>query len=221
MIKMGEEMLRVKRKEPIRKWIILFFIATILISGITHSEIISPMTTVKKVADNVFQTLNTYPVAGPPEFLPKRREGIKEILDANFDADEMAKLALGKHWRSLSEDQRQEFSRLFYWRLYSFYILRIEMYSDQKILYKNEKIIELDKSTVLTRVSSKKYPEFDILYRLKKASDSWKIYDVVIEGVSLVSNYRGQFNNFLSKKKTFDDLLKTLQEKAPDNVVIN
>ena len=209
-----------KRKEPIRKWIILFFIATILISGITHSEIISPMTTVKKVADNVFQTLNTYPVAGPPEFLPKRREGIKQVLDTNFDSLEMSKLALGKNWKPLSAEQRQEFSSLFYWRLYSFYILRIELYSDQTVFYKNEKITG-DKASVLTRISSKQYPEFDIAYRLKRLGDGWKIYDVVIEGVSLVANYRSQFNNFLANKNTFDDLLEKLREKAPDNAVNN
>jgi phospholipid transport system substrate-binding protein len=213
--------LQVKKESAGRGWIVCFLILVVLGAGLSKAEIISPMTLVKKVADDVFQTLNTYPVAGPPEYLPKRREAIKNILDTNFDAHEMAKLALGKHWKPLSEAQRQEFSRLFYWRLYSFYILRIEMYSDQTILYKNEKMIEEEKATVLTRVSSKKYPEFDILYRLRKASDSWKIYDVVIEGVSLVSNYRGQFNNFLSKKNTFDDLLKTLREKAPDNNVVN
>jgi phospholipid transport system substrate-binding protein len=182
-----------------------------------YSQSISPTEMIKGVSDQIFQTLNAFPVAGPPEFLPKRREEIKRILDSNFDATEMAKLALGKYWKPLSESQRQEFSSLFYWRLYSFYILRIEMYSDQTILYKNEKLTE-DKASVLTRVSSKKYPEFDIAYRLKRQSDSWKIYDVVIEGVSLIANYRVQFNNFLSKKNTFEDLLKTLREKAPDNI---
>jgi len=178
---------------------VYFFAAIIFVTAVTHAATISPMEMIKNVSEDVFRILNTYPVSGPSEFLPKRREAIKAILDANFDSNEMAKLALGKYWKPLSDEQRQEFSSLFYWRLYSFYILRIELYSDQTIVYKNEKIAE-EKASVLTRVSSKQYPEFDILYRLRNTGEGWKIYDVVIEGVSLIANYRGQFNNFLSKK---------------------
>ena len=198
--------------------VFVFFI--LACAGISQADTNSPKTLIKNVSDEVFQILKTYPVAGPPEFLPKRREGIKQVLDTNFDSLEMSKLALGKNWKPLSAEQRQEFSSLFYWRLYSFYILRIELYSDQTVFYKNEKITG-DKASVLTRISSKQYPEFDIAYRLKRLGDGWKIYDVVIEGVSLVANYRSQFNNFLANKNTFDDLLEKLREKAPDNAVNN
>ncbi|MBC8316365.1 MAG: ABC transporter substrate-binding protein [Desulfobulbaceae bacterium] len=200
--------------------IISFIMAIFLIADTSQSEMGAPTAIIKTVSDGVFQTLNIYPVSGPPDFLPKRREAIKKILDTNFDSVEMAKLALGKYWKPLSDKQRHEFSSLFYWRLYSFYILRIELYSDETVLYKNEKILD-DKASVLTRVSSTRYPEFDITYRLRKTDHGWKIYDVVIEGVSLVANYRGQFNNFLSKKNTFNDLLKNLRDKAPDNMVTN
>lgn len=212
-----------KDKIQIKKIGLIFFLIMtqvhFFLCGIVQAESLTPMSLIKTVSEEVFLALNTYPVSGPPEFLPKRREAIKTILNRNFDSMAMAKLALGKHWKPLSAEQRQKFSNLFYWRLYSFYILRIELYSDQTILYKNEKISS-DKATVLIRVSSGQYPEFDITYRLKMTDSGWKIYDVVIEGVSLVSNYRNQFNSFLSKKNTFDDLLKKLQEKAPDNAQV-
>jgi phospholipid transport system substrate-binding protein len=93
--------------------------------------------------------------------------------------------------------------------------LRVEAYSDEKVLY-NKEILKGNVAAVYTQVSSKKYPEFDIEYRLKQEGESWKIYDVVIEGVSLVANYRSQFSSFLSKK-SFEELLKALREKNPED----
>ncbi len=188
----------------------------ILFSAVCRAETGSPMAVIKNVSQEVFNVLETYPVAGPPEFLPKRRAAIKDILDANFDSAVMAQLALGRHWKPLSGEERQEFSKLFYWRLYSFYILRIELYSDQTILYREENI-KGEKATVSTKINGSKYPEFDINYRLLNSDKGWKIYDVLIEGVSLVANYRSQFNTFLSRKNTFSDLLQKLREKVPEN----
>lgn len=182
-----------------------------------YGKSLSPMDYTKKKVEAVFQVLQDYPVAGPPENLPKRREAIRNIIDQSFDSLEMSKRAVGKYWKEQEEGKQKEFVQLFYWRLYNFYILRLETYSDEKVVYLNEKIMG-DKSAVFTRVSSKRYPEFDIEYRLKKNGDSWKIYDLVIEGVSLVANYRSQFNNFLTNK-SFDELLKALKEKAPDNAL--
>ena len=175
----------------------------------------SPTDIMKRVVDEVFQTLHTYPVAGPPDNLPKRREAIRKIIDSHFDAREMSMRALGRYWKDISDEQRQEFTRLFYWRLYNFYIMRLEAYSDEKVVYDRE-LIRGKVAAVSTQVSSKKYPQFDIEYRLKQEGDDWKIYDVVIEGVSLVANYRSQFNSFLAKKP-FTELLKALQEKTPEN----
>lgn len=186
-----------------------------VISPKAHGAPTPPTDFIKSVVDNVFHTLNMYPVAGPQENLPKRRAKIKEIIDENFDAEEMAKRALGKYWKAQPVEKQQEFTKLFYWRLYNFYILRVETYSDEKVMYKKE-LLKGDIAGVHTLISSKKYPEFDIEYRVRKADESWKIYDVVIEGVSLVANYRSQFGNFLSKK-TFDELLRELRAKNEEN----
>lgn len=175
---------------------------------------ISPTDFIRNVVDETFATLRKYPVDGPSDNLTVRRENIKKIVDDHFDSREIAQRALGKYWKHQSAKDQDEFTRLFYWRLYNFYILRVENYSDEKIIYQKETIID-DKAAVYTRVSSARYPEFDIDYKLKMVGDSWKIYDVVIEGVSLVANYRSQFNSYLSKK-TFATLLEALREKSPD-----
>lgn len=187
----------------------------LLFAGVSRSEAGAPMEIMQGVVGEVFSTLKTYPVSGPPDNMTKRRQKIREIIDTHFDSAEMSQRALGKYWKEISEEQRKEFTQLFYWRLYNFYILRLENYSDEKVLY-NKEIIKGNIAAIYTQISSSKNPEFDIEYRLKQQSEDWKIYDVVIEGVSLVANYRSQFSSFLSKK-TFEELLKTLREKNPEN----
>lgn len=184
-------------------------------AGVAQGVAPSPMDIMKGVVEEVFHTLQAYPVAGPPENLPKRRDEIRKIIDNHFDAVEMSQRALGKYWKEIPEEKQQEFTRLFYWRLYNFYVMRLENYSDEKVIY-NKELLKGNVAAIYTQVSSKKYPEFDIEYRLKQQGDDWKIYDVVIEGVSLVANYRSQFSSFLSKK-SIDELLQALREKTPED----
>jgi len=201
------------------RWIVLaasLFLSIALVhSARAEAEAGTPLAFIKAEVDAVFKVLRQYPVDGPAENLPKRREAIKKIIDNSFDSREMSRRALGRYWKEQTPEQQDEFVKLFYWRLYNFYILRIETYSDEKVLYGDERLAG-DNASVQTRVSSKRYPEFDIEYRLKRRGDSWRIYDVVIEGVSLIANYRSQFAGFLSKK-SFDELIKTLREKSPQN----
>ncbi|MBI5558200.1 MAG: ABC transporter substrate-binding protein [Deltaproteobacteria bacterium] len=187
----------------------------LIFTGIARSQGKGPTEMMKGVVGEVFHTLQTYPVDGPAENNHLRRDAIRKIIDANFDSIEMSRRALGPYWKEISEDQQRQFTQLFYWRLYNFYILRVEAYSDEKVLY-NKEILKGNVAAVYTQVSSKKYPEFDIEYRLKQEGENWKIYDVVIEGVSLVANYRSQFSSFLSKK-SFEELLKALREKNPED----
>lgn len=190
-------------------------IVAVFAAGVARGVAPSPMDIMKGVVEEVFHTLQAYPVDGPPENLTKRREAIKKIIDRHFDAREMSQRALGKYWKEISDDKRQEFTKLFYWRLYNFYVMRLENYSDEKVIY-NKELLKGNAAAIYTQVNSKKYPEFDIEYRLRQQGDDWKIYDVVIEGVSLVANYRSQFNSFLSKK-SIDELLKALREKTPED----
>lgn len=189
----------------------------LVFSGAAQGMARSPMDIMKGVVEEVFLTLQTYPVDGPPENLPKRRDEIRKIIDSHFDAVEMSQRALGKYWKEIPEEKQQEFTRLFYWRLYNFYVMRLEHYSDEKVIY-NKELLKGNVAAIYTQVSSKKYPEFDIEYRLRQQGDDWKIYDVVIEGVSLVANYRSQFSSFLNKK-SIDELLKALREKTPEDAL--
>lgn len=126
----------------------------------------------------------------------ERRTAIRKEADKIFDWEETAKRALGTHWRSLSEKDRKEFVSLFADLLERAYISKIELYSGEKITYAGDSV-DGDVATVKTRFTTKKGTDVPVDYRMLKQGDRWLVYDVNVEGVSLVANYRTQFNRII------------------------
>jgi phospholipid transport system substrate-binding protein len=126
----------------------------------------------------------------------ERRTAIRKEADKIFDWEETAKRALGTHWRDLSENDRKEFVSLFADLLERSYISKIEQYSGEKITYAGDSV-DGDVATVKTRFTTKKGTEVPVDYRMLKRGDRWLVYDVNVEGVSLVANYRTQFNKII------------------------
>ncbi len=139
---------------------------------------------------------------------------MRKIALEIFDFPEMARRSLGRHWQTFSEKQREEFTALFADLLERSYASRIENYGGERISYVNERI-DGDTATVVTRIISKTGTEVPVDYRLLKKGDRWLVYDVNIEGVSLVSNYRTQFNKIL-QTSGYDDLIQRLKSKQDD-----
>jgi phospholipid transport system substrate-binding protein len=142
-----------------------------------------------------------------------KRQKLRVIYSEMFDQEELSKWSLGRNWNTLSEAQRKEFLPLFQQVLEKTYGDRILAYSDEKILFEREVPIAKNRVEVQTRVvmNSKEVP-FD--YRVfKDKNGNWKVYDVVVENVSLVMNYRSQFNEILAKN-TPDELLEILRKKV-------
>jgi phospholipid transport system substrate-binding protein len=142
-----------------------------------------------------------------------KRAKLRVIYAEMFDQEELSKWSLGRNWNTLSEAQRKEFLPLFQHVLEKTYGDRILAYSDEKILFEREVPIAKNRVEVQTRVvmNSKEVP-FD--YRVfKDKNGNWKVYDVVVENVSLVMNYRSQFNEILAKN-TPDELLEILRKKV-------
>lgn len=141
-----------------------------------------------------------------------REKKIWTIIDGVFDYNELSKRTLGQHWKQFSPDQQEEFTRLFGKLLGSVYIDRIMAYKDEKVLF--GKVTNLSDKTAEVQSeilrSSKSIP---IHYRMIFGNGEWKVYDVVIEGVSLVQNYRSQFREILTNKPP-EDLLKMLRQKT-------
>ena len=141
----------------------------------------------------------------------KRRAAIREVANRTFDFGEAAKRSLGKHWQGLSDRDRLEFTALFADLLERGYVARIEEYSGERIIYTGDNI-DADVATVKTRLTTKSGTEIPVDYRMLRTGERWLVYDVTIEGLSLVGNYRGQFNKIIATS-SYQDLVKRMKAR--------
>jgi phospholipid transport system substrate-binding protein len=146
----------------------------------------------------------------PAASVSERREAVRSLLLPRFDWNEMAKLSLGKHWPSAPERQ-QQFVVAFTEFVGNSYIGQIGSYKNEKIIYGDE-LRDSNRAEVDTKLVPANGDALSVNYRLHQIDGDWKIYDVVIADISLVSNYRSQFNRILAKT-SFEDLLRQLKEK--------
>ena len=154
-----------------------------------------------------------------PSFKEQSRDAkladIRKIINEIFDYQELSERTLGRDWKKFKPEQQTEFVDLFSKLLENVYADRILAYTHEKIDY--GKVTELRKDQVevesyIITTDNKKVPLF---YRLIQKDGNWRVYDVVIEGVSMIKNYRGQFREMLTNK-TPEDLLQTLREKVKE-----
>ena len=158
--------------------------------------------------DHVLAVLQD-PSLRPEAKAAERRAAIRHDADAVFDFTEMSRRALGRHWQELNESQQQEFVKLFADLLERAYVSKIEQYSGEKIDYVGESV-EGDMATVKTQIMTKQATQVPVDYRLLHKGDRWLVYDVLVEGVSLVLNYRTQFDHIL-QTSSYDELVRRLK----------
>ncbi|MDR3578891.1 MAG: ABC transporter substrate-binding protein [Oryzomonas sp.] len=144
----------------------------------------------------------------------QRRQALKKDIGAIFDYSEMAKRSLGKHWNKRSPAERKQFTDLFASLLENSYAAKIESYNNEKIDYLKE-TVDGNYAEVKSKVITPKRDEYSLDYRLLNENGKWMVYDVVIEGVSLVSNYRTQFNKIITTNG-YSELVKKLQTKTDE-----
>jgi phospholipid transport system substrate-binding protein len=170
-----------------------------------------PMDTVQANVNKVLEVLRD-PKLKAESAKELKKEKLRPIYERMFDDVELSKRTLAKNWNSMNAAQRQEFIQLFRQVLEKAYIDKILAYTNEKIVYDRETMVSGSQAEVQTRVvtSSKEIP---ISYRVILKGSDWKVYDVVIENVSLVLNYRTQFNEILAKN-TIEQLLETLRKKV-------
>jgi len=143
----------------------------------------------------------------------KKNEQLVEIVTPMFDFHLMAKLSLGrKYWPGLSEEKKDEFTDLFIKRLRTSYLEKISLYTDEKVFFKTP-VRNKRKVRIPTEIISNNN-RISMIYKMYKSKKDWKIYDVEIEGISIISTYRSQFDQVLSKG-TIDELLQKLEK--PEN----
>jgi phospholipid transport system substrate-binding protein len=187
----------------------LLFLALALGSGNALAGL--PTDQIKSTVEKALVVLKD-PRLKPPARLKERRDQLRQILFARFDFAEMAKRALGSNWRRRTPPEQEEFIRLFTDVLERAYAELIEAYTDEKIVYVNERI-DGAYADVASKILTSKGEEYSINYKVHLISNEWKVYDVVAENISLVNNYRSQFNRVIANA-SYEELVSRLRNKA-------
>ncbi|MGH7183857.1 MAG: ABC transporter substrate-binding protein [Nitrospiraceae bacterium] len=164
----------------------------------------------KQTIDAVLTTIQDKELKQPGR-AEERRKRLEQIVGDRFDYPEMSRRSLGAPWNTLSDKDKQEFVALFQTLLTNSYADKIESYSGEGVKYINERT-ENDYAEVRTKVLTGKV-EIPLDYRLLNKGGDWRVYDVVVDGVSLVNNYRGQFSKIL-RTSTYADLVDQLRKKS-------
>jgi len=184
-------------------------ITMIIVAGGTRLWASAPGEQVKATVDQVMEVLRDPKLQGTSK-KTERREKLRQILLPRFDFAEMGKRALGNNWNRYPEKQ-QEFITAFKQLLEESYADQIEAANGDKIVYLNERT-DKDYSEVDTKVISSKGEETPMTYKLHSVDSDWKVYDIVVENISIVNNYRAQFNRILSDA-SLDEVIKRMKEK--------
>ena len=169
-----------------------------------------PMEEIKQTTDKILSIV-TNPALKPSSRAAERERLIRHAVDERFDWEEMARRALAIHWAKRTAEEKKEFVGLFADLLDHTYMKKVEDYNGEKVSYEGE-TKEGDYAAVKVKIVTQKDKDIPVEYRLKKKENGWLIYDVSIEGVSLINNYRTQFNSIV-QQSSYENLVKRLRER--------
>jgi phospholipid transport system substrate-binding protein len=172
----------------------------------------NPMSLIQSGTARAIEILHQSQMGQAPS-LRQRKDEILVIVSEYFNFEEMAQRALGRPWKDQPPVKRQEFAQLFKQLLFNTYINRLEKYTvtNDRVFYDSEKL-DGDYALVKTHIRYQGNSDIAIDYRLHCVGGQWRVYDVVVEGISIVENYRSQFASLLTNG-SFDSLLQKLREK--------
>ena len=201
------------------KQVILPLVLLALVSP-TLARAGEPTDQLKQTTDKILAIVQNPALKGPDKDAERQKQ-MKQAVDERFDWAAMARSAIGKNWKGLSEAQRTEFTSLFSDLVEKNYMSKVESYSGEKIQYKGDKVdgtFGVADVVILTL----KGTDIPVSYRVQKKDAAWLVYDVSIEGVSLVNNYRSQIGAILNSS-SYDILIVRLKAKiaasAPEKTV--
>jgi phospholipid transport system substrate-binding protein len=186
----------------------LLFLFCILLPAPSRAG--GPTEQVRATVDKVL-TIVRNPNLKPEDQKEDLQARLAEVISSRFDFAEMAKRSLGHHWARRSSEEQREFVKVFAGLLGRTYAERIEFFTSQKILYTRE-IDNKEYAEVDTKIVSDKREEMSINYKLYSVNKEWKVYDVVIEDISLVNNYRSQFDRVIARS-SFEELVRMMRER--------
>lgn len=190
---------------------VLLFLATAPVAMPTTAGV--PTDQIRVTVDKAIILLKD-PRFKPPAKNKERRDQLRQVLFARFDFTEMAKRALGANWRRRTPKEQEEFVRLFTELLERAYADTIESYTDEKIVYTSERL-DGNYADVNSRVVTRKGEEFSLNYKTHLIGGEWRVYDVIVENISMVNNFRSQFNRVIANA-SYEELIRRLKEQQSD-----
>jgi len=187
--------------------------AALLVLPVTQAWAGAPTDQLKGAIERVLKILDD-PVLKSDGKAKERRSAVRKVANDFFDFAETAKRSLARHWQARTDKERAEFVRLFGDLLERSYISKIELYGGEKISYVGESL-DGELATVRTKITTKQGSEVPVDYRMLRRGDRWHVYDLIIEGVSLISNYRTQFNKII-QTSSYPELVKKMKTKQEE-----
>ena len=184
--------------------------ALVLAVGVAPMAAGTPTAAIKNTIKQMFVILNDEELKAPDK-AEERRQQLEKVIGNRIAYDEMARRSLGPQWAQLNEEERQEFVRLYAQLLRDTYSSRFDRYSDEKVEFLQE-TLQGDYAEVRTRLTSSKF-NLDVDYRMLQRAGDWRVYDIVVDGISLVHSYREQFTKII-RTYSYEELVSKLRQKT-------
>jgi phospholipid transport system substrate-binding protein len=190
------------------------FAGAILALFLTQAAMPAPASALTRPIDEVRQVVNhTLPVLRDKRTpLPQRRRQLRSLLEHHFDFADMSRIALGYHWRELSAAQRTQFTQLFTSFIENAYLSKIQDYSGQDVAVLGENSEGEGFARVRSQITQQGKQPIKVDYLLREMNGDWKIYDVTVDAISIIANYRNQFNRVINDQG-FDKLMENMRAK--------
>lgn len=197
--------------------LLLALTSFIVCAGAVSAASNGPMEQLQKTVDEILRILQAETLQGA-EKKAERQKLVLNVVTDMFDFREMARSSLGQSWNTLSPEEKDTFVGLFTRLVEQRYIGKIDSYTEQKVVYKKE-IVKDDKATIYTDIVDKDL-EVPIIYRLQETKGKWLIYDLKIENVSLIVNYRRDFDSVI-RKEQFSGLVEKITKQLEKPEISN
>jgi phospholipid transport system substrate-binding protein len=197
--------------QKIRQFEICIFTFMLSLASLTRAQAGAPLDLVRTTVDRAIQILKD-PELSSPDRKKERVERLRETLVAIFDYEEMAKRALGPHWRQRTPAEQEEFVKLFRDFLERVYSDKIGLYGGEKVRFGRE-VMDNEFAQVESTIIRPKGEEIAVVYKLRQVNGQWKVYDAIVENISIINNYRSQFDRVISSS-SYEELVKRLRGKA-------
>jgi phospholipid transport system substrate-binding protein len=199
-----------RRARPVRALAVAVVAAALIALGSAGSPAFAQSGAETATRDMVGKALSVLADKSTP--LPQRRRELRELIEPRFDFTEMSRSALGFHWRTLTPSQRADFTQVFKNFIEDAYLSKIQDYSGQKVRYGAARSLGQGYAAVNTEIVQAGKSSLPVNYLLDHKSGSWKVYDVTVDNISIVANYRTQFNRVINDQG-FDKLMADLRAK--------